>query len=215
MLKSYKNPNTPRKRQRYERTVFEGIFQAMSANQGELMLAATEEKLLNMKTGEERTVGIYLEPIVLRMDTIATAKFIGQNITRSGLVPVESKPDVPKPKMHRSVTYIQSPPSSSVVSEKKPRRDSGTPDGPVVGLQASENQVLMDRESTAVLPSIDDILASKLRPTPKNDDVNADQQPTCSQQYKKQTDSGQIQQRRTLQKFKFDQPSDEKQETED
>ena len=41
------------------------------------MLAATEEKLLNMKTGEERTVGIYLEPIVLRMDTIATAKFIG------------------------------------------------------------------------------------------------------------------------------------------
>ncbi len=50
MLKSYKNPRTPRKRARYERTIFEGIFQAMSANQGELMLSATEEKLLNMKT---------------------------------------------------------------------------------------------------------------------------------------------------------------------
>ena len=50
MLKSYKNPRTPRKRARHERTIFEGIFQAMSANQGELMLSATEEKLLNMKT---------------------------------------------------------------------------------------------------------------------------------------------------------------------
>ena len=49
----------------------------MSANQGELMLSATEEKLLNMKTGEEVTVGIYLEPIVLRMETIGAVKFIG------------------------------------------------------------------------------------------------------------------------------------------
>lgn len=35
------------------------------------MLSASEEKLLNKKTGEERTVGIYLDPIVLRMETVA------------------------------------------------------------------------------------------------------------------------------------------------
>ena len=50
MLKSYKNPRTPRPRNRNERWVFDGIFQAFNANQGELMMAATEEKLLNMKT---------------------------------------------------------------------------------------------------------------------------------------------------------------------
>ena len=50
MLKSYKNPRTPRKRARHERTVFEGIFKTLSANQGELMLEASEEKLVNMKT---------------------------------------------------------------------------------------------------------------------------------------------------------------------
>ena len=50
MLKSFKNPRTPRKRTRNERIVFEGIFQAFSANQGELMLAASEEKLLDSKT---------------------------------------------------------------------------------------------------------------------------------------------------------------------
>ena len=92
----------------------------MSANQGELMLSATEEKLLNMKTGEEVTVGIYLEPIVLRMETIGAVKFIGQNITRSGLVSVETKPEVAKPMKpvetktaHRSVTYVQSPTTMS------------------------------------------------------------------------------------------------------
>lgn len=45
MLKSYKNPRMPRKTTRHERTVFEGIFAALSANQGELMLHASEEKL--------------------------------------------------------------------------------------------------------------------------------------------------------------------------
>ena len=96
MMKTFKNSRTPRKRARHERIVFEGIFQALSANQGELMLAATEEKLVNMKTGAERTVGIYVESIVLRMETIASVKFVGKNITRSGVVTVATTEDVPK-----------------------------------------------------------------------------------------------------------------------
>lgn len=56
MLKSYKNPVTPRKRARHERTVFEGIFKTLSANQGDLMLEASEEKLVNMKTVSERSL---------------------------------------------------------------------------------------------------------------------------------------------------------------
>ena len=115
MLKSYKNPRTPRKRTRHERTVFEGVFQSLSANVGELMLHASEEKLQDTRTGEERTVGIYTDPIVLRMDTVAHVKFIGKNITRNGLVAVETKEDVPMRAPHRSVTFVQSNTPASVL----------------------------------------------------------------------------------------------------
>ena len=38
-------------------------------------------------------VGIHIDPIVLRMETVASVKFVGKNITRSGVVSVETKPD--------------------------------------------------------------------------------------------------------------------------
>ena len=129
MLKSYKNPRTPRKRTRHERTVFEGVFQSLSANVGELMLHASEEKLQDTRTGEERTVGIYTDPIVLRMDTVAHVKFIGKNITRNGLVAVETKEDVPMRAPHRSVTFVQSNTPDTIniadsldVVERKPNK---------------------------------------------------------------------------------------------
>ena len=50
MLKSYKNLKSSVKRARYERTVYEGFFMALSACQGELMLATGEEKLLIMRS---------------------------------------------------------------------------------------------------------------------------------------------------------------------
>ena len=42
------------------------------------------------------------------MDTVAHVKFIGKNITRNGLVLVESKEDIPMLAPHRSVTFVQS-----------------------------------------------------------------------------------------------------------
>ena len=39
------------------------------------------------------------------MNTIATVKFVGKNITRSGVATVESKKDVVVRAAHRSVTY--------------------------------------------------------------------------------------------------------------
>ena len=82
------------------------------------MLHASEEKLQDVRTGEERTVGIYTDPIVLRMDTVAHVKFIGKNITRNGLVTVETKEDVPMRAPHRSVTFVQSnAPDTSNMSE--------------------------------------------------------------------------------------------------
>ena len=42
------------------------------------------------------------------MDTVAHVKFIGKNITRNGLVLVESKEDIPMRAPHRSVTFVQS-----------------------------------------------------------------------------------------------------------
>ena len=54
--------------------------------------------VLSCVKGEERIVGIYLEPIILRMETIAHVKFIGQNITRSGIQPVDTTPEVITPK---------------------------------------------------------------------------------------------------------------------
>ena len=175
------------------------------------------------------------------METVATVKFIGQNITRSGLQQVETKPDVAKPQMHRSVTYVQSPTTTTKTDSDQERTeahhrgttlsntDNASSDDAqseqshqscgmetrsvTVGLKASETQVLMhrdtvchehtcnssptrsDKENEAVesvnnydaernfegdnsneeeeeeqvdidqhlLPSIDDILASKLR----------------------------------------------------
>ena len=78
------------------------------------MLSATEEKLMNINTGEERTVDIYLDPIVLRMETIASVKFVGKNITRNGVVAVESLPDVTNPAPHRTVTQKNNAASPSV-----------------------------------------------------------------------------------------------------
>ena len=52
-------------------------------------------------------MGIYLDPIVLRMDTVAKVKFVGKNITRNGLVNVDPLDDVPARAAHRSVTYKQ------------------------------------------------------------------------------------------------------------
>ena len=103
------------------------------------MLSATEEKLLNMKTvstiinlndndnvqGEERTVDIYLDPIVLRMETVASVKFVGKNITRNGVVSVESQVDVPA--NHRKVTY------NNPVSPKteKQKQKGGSPNADI------------------------------------------------------------------------------------
>jgi len=41
------------------------------------------------------------------MDTVAHVKFVSKNITRNGLVSVESKEDVPMRAPHRSVTFVQ------------------------------------------------------------------------------------------------------------
>ena len=49
----YKNPRDADKyadKTRDERVVFEGIYMANCANQGEIMLCMVEEKLLNIKT---------------------------------------------------------------------------------------------------------------------------------------------------------------------
>ena len=57
MLNSYKNPREPDRyatKLRHERVVFEGIYMATCANQGEIMLCMVEEKLLNMKTVSDR-----------------------------------------------------------------------------------------------------------------------------------------------------------------
>ena len=112
------------------------------------------------------------------METIASVKFIGQNITRSGLQSVETKPEVPKPSKpqtaHRSVTYVQSPSSSGVsdsggsqqlnsaTTTPKASSTSGqakggrtspatSPEDRVVGLlKASETQILMHRDEAGM-----------------------------------------------------------------
>ena len=111
------------------------------------------------------------------METIASVKFIGQNITRSGLQSVETKPEVPKPSKpqtaHRSVTYVQSPSSSGVsdsggsqqlnsatttpkassAGQAKGNRTSPatSPEDRVVGLlKASETQILMHRDEAVM-----------------------------------------------------------------
>ena len=82
--------------------------------------------------GAERTVGIYMESIVLRMDTIASVKFVGKNITRSGVVPVATKQDVPK------VTRAANR------SEIYNKQDKGECDE--ADLQTSQTDVLMQRD---------------------------------------------------------------------
>ena len=112
------------------------------------------------------------------METIASVKFIGQNITRSGLQSVETKPEVPKPSKpqtaHRSVTYVQSPSSSGVsdsggsqqlnsatttpkASSTSDQAKGGrtspatSPEDRVVGLlKASETQILMHRDEAGM-----------------------------------------------------------------
>ena len=58
MLNSYRNPREPDRyanKLRHERVVFEGIYMANCANQGEIMLCMVEEKLFNTKTVSGRT----------------------------------------------------------------------------------------------------------------------------------------------------------------
>ena len=51
MVANYKNPRCPEKyakKTRDQRVVFEGIYMANCANQGEIMLCMVEEKLLDI-----------------------------------------------------------------------------------------------------------------------------------------------------------------------
>ena len=166
------------------------------------MLSASEEKLLNMKTvssqsllkislsfhvkqGEERTVDIHTEPIILRMKTVALVKFVGKNITRSGVVAVETKKDVVERAAHRSVTYNTSTDDAiqNFACKVNPLRKEEDPsqhrEALKIELQTSEDQNQRDIdfppfEGTKTqkvvseadnLPSIDELLASKLRPS--------------------------------------------------
>ena len=53
-------------------------------------------------------MGIHLDPVILRMETIASVKFVGKNITRNGVVAVEPKEDIEVRPAHRSVTFVPS-----------------------------------------------------------------------------------------------------------
>ena len=132
-------------------------------------------------------MGIYTDPIVLRMDTVAQVKFVGKNITRNSIVQVESKVDVPLRTPHRSVTFIQSPKADPTAL---PDQNTSSPPETTTGLRTSQSQQHFQQEASdtasgnpkekpsawtdpdagkststheAELPSIDDILASKLR----------------------------------------------------
>jgi len=52
------------------------------------------------------------------MNTVAKVKFVGKNITRSGVVAVESKKDVAD-RAHRSVTYTCTDDVKENVGDKK------------------------------------------------------------------------------------------------